>query len=92
MAVLALPGLALSGKGLWALATGQMWMAPRHSAPVLLQGAPATWGGAAYLLAGLALFATLAIELRVPQKKALSVAIPLGLLAGGAFVMSFVTR
>lgn len=90
--LMALPGLALAGKGLWALKTGEIWISPRHSAPFLLQGEPALWNGAAYALLGAALLAAVSIGFGIRQKVAISVAALLAVSSAGAFVMSFMAR
>ncbi len=92
LALFALPALALFGKGGWALVTGSIWISPRHSAPVLLQGAPAYWSGVGYVLLGAGLLAAVSMGLKRSQKQALTAALVLFGMAAGAFTMSFLAR
>ncbi len=84
----ALLGLGLLARGVYAFAVGEFWTSPRHSAPVLLQGAPAQWMGASHALLGLAVLCALSSRHGVPARRAF---VGAGLCCAGS-VGAFVLR
>lgn len=91
LVLLSLPGFALAVKGLCALVSARAWTAPVHSAPVLLQGAPAVWAGIAELALGLGLLAALSPTAGA-SRKMLWVAAALGVFSALAFGASVAMR